>query len=123
MTMQNPPHPGEVVAEYLGSQSVADAASKLGVGQEYLSRLLDRQASIDSTMAAKLGRLFGTSADLWMGLQSAHDLNKFDSELLHATAHGLPPQIVRDIRSSLDEVISGNIQPYTFGSPPENSDE
>lgn len=121
--MHNPPHPGEVVAEYLGRQSVADAASKLGVDQEYLSRLLDRQASIDSTMAAKLAQIFGTSADLWMGLQSAYDLNKVDSELLHATAHGLPPQVVRDIRSSLDEVRSGNIQPYTFGSPPENSDE
>jgi addiction module HigA family antidote len=85
------PHPGEVLAEHLDGKSLTEAASKLGVDQEYLFRVLDRQVSIDFTLAAKLTQLFVTSPHLWKGLQSAHDLNKLDAELLHAAAHGLLP--------------------------------
>nr|MDP2191460.1 HigA family addiction module antitoxin [Rhodoferax sp.] len=71
--MQNPPHPGEVLKEYLGSLSLADAAEKIGIDQDGLSRLLAGQSRIDRVIAAKLGRAFGTSAQLWVGLQSAFD--------------------------------------------------
>ena len=43
--MYNPPHPGEVLREYLGDVSVTEAAMKLGVNRVTLSRVVtvDRQ--------------------------------------------------------------------------------
>lgn len=73
--MHNPPHPGEVLAEYLDGLSLADAAVKIGIDQDSLDRLLGGKSSIDAPMATKLGRALGTSAELWVGLQSVHDLS------------------------------------------------
>ena len=41
MPMHNPPHPGSVLREYLGSTSVTDAARHLGVTRAALSRILN----------------------------------------------------------------------------------
>lgn len=38
--MHNPPHPGEVLREYLGDRTVAEAAVKLGVNRVNLSRVV-----------------------------------------------------------------------------------
>ena len=73
-SMHNPPHPGEVLVEYLGGKSLRDAAAKIGIGQEHLARLIDGQADIDAKLSAKLARAFGTSMDLWTGLQVAFDV-------------------------------------------------
>ena len=73
--MHNPPHPGEVPAEYLEGVSLVDAAAKIGVDQDSLDRLLGGKSSIDVPMSTKLGRALGTSTELWLGLQSAHDLD------------------------------------------------
>lgn len=73
--MHMPQHPGEVLVEYLDGLSGVDAAAKIGIGHEHLSRLLDRQVSIDAKLAGKLGRALGTSAELWLGMQAAYDLS------------------------------------------------
>jgi addiction module HigA family antidote len=46
--MHNPPHPGEVIREYLGEMSVTDAARHLGVGRVTLSRVLNGKAVIST---------------------------------------------------------------------------
>lgn len=71
--MNGAPHPGEVLADYLGGLSLDAAAAKIGMGREHLSRLLDRQTSIDVKMAVKLAKTFGTSEDYWLELQSAYE--------------------------------------------------
>ena len=71
--MSHPPMPGSVLAQYLGGLGLADAAAKIGIGQEHLSNLVTGAASIDASLAAKLGRAFGTSPDLWIGMQTAFD--------------------------------------------------
>jgi addiction module HigA family antidote len=72
--MFNPPHPGELLDDYLGDVSLAEAARRLGVTRAMLSRIRHGHAAVTADMAVRLGELLGTSAELWLGMQSAHDL-------------------------------------------------
>ena len=75
MRMHNPPHPGEVIREYLGEMTVAAAAEHLGVGRVTLSRVLNGKASVSPEMAVRLASAFGTSSpEVWLGMQAQHDL-------------------------------------------------
>ena len=40
-TMHNPPHPGEILREWLGEMSVTNAAQHLGVARATLFRVLN----------------------------------------------------------------------------------
>src|SRR5438105_6939152 len=74
MAMFNPPHPGIVLKEYLGDVSVTTAADHLGVTRATLSRILNGSAGISAEMALRLSEALGTSAELWLGMQSQYDL-------------------------------------------------
>ena len=74
MRMHNPPHPGRVLREYLGTVSVTDAAKHLGVTRVALSRILNGRAGISADMALKLSDALGTSPELWIGMQTQYDL-------------------------------------------------
>jgi addiction module HigA family antidote len=72
--MHNPPHPGAVLQEWLVGVSVTQAARQLGVTRACLSCILHGHAGISADMALRLSALLGTSAELWLGMQTAHDL-------------------------------------------------
>ena len=72
--MHNPPHPGEVLREYLGNITVTEAAVKLGVNRVTLSRVVSGRSGISAEMAFRLGDAFGTSPELWAGMQMQFDL-------------------------------------------------
>ncbi len=72
--LHNPPHPGEVLREYLGSITVTEAALRLGVNRVTLSRLAARAARVSADMTYRLGAAFGTSPELWAGIQLQYDL-------------------------------------------------
>lgn len=72
--MHNPPHPGEVLREYLGDISVTEAAVKLGVNRVTLSRVVTCASGVSADMAYRLAAAFGTSPELWAGLQWQYDL-------------------------------------------------
>ena len=72
--MHNPPHPGAVLQEWLAEVSVTQAATQLGITRAYLSRVLHGHAGISADMALRLSDLLGTSAELWLGMQTAYDL-------------------------------------------------
>ena len=74
MRMFNPPHPGSVLKDYLGENSVTSAALHLGVTRAALSRILNGSAGISAEMALRLSEALGTSPELWLGMQSQHDL-------------------------------------------------
>src|SRR5215510_11607690 len=74
MRMHNPPHPGEVLRDYLGGVSITDAAKHLGVTRAALSRILNGSAGISAEMALRLSEALGTSAELWIGMQAQYDL-------------------------------------------------
>ena len=71
--MYNPPHPGEVLREYLGDVSVTEAAMKLDVNRVTLSRVTG-SSGVSADMAYRLGAAFGTSPELWAGMQLQYDL-------------------------------------------------
>ena len=72
--MHNPPHPGEVLREYLGDITVTEAAAKLGVNRVTLSRVVAGSSGVSADMAYRLGDAFGTSPELWAGMQLQYDL-------------------------------------------------
>lgn len=72
--MHNPPHPGEVLREYLGDMTVAEAAMKIGVSRVTLSRVVAGSSGVSTDMAYRLGEDFGTSPGLWTGMQLQYDL-------------------------------------------------
>lgn len=79
MAMQNPAHPGGIVRrqclEPLGL-SVTRAAQGLGVTRQALSDLVNERAGISVEMAIRLSKAFGSSAETWLAMQTAHDLWK-----------------------------------------------
>jgi addiction module HigA family antidote len=74
--MHNPPHPGEVLREYLGEVTVTSAALQLGVSRGTLQRIVSGAAGVSPDMAFRLAAAFGTSPDLWVGMQLQHDLHR-----------------------------------------------
>jgi addiction module HigA family antidote len=74
--MHNPPHPGAVIREYLGEVTVTDAAERMGVSRVTLQRVVSGAAGVSPDMAYRLGAAFGTSAEMWAGLQMQFDLDE-----------------------------------------------
>ncbi|MEY4762099.1 MAG: hypothetical protein RLZZ200_1955 [Pseudomonadota bacterium] len=73
--MHNPAHPGEVLREYLPEElGVTEAAKRLGVTRQALSALLNGRAGVSASMAVRLEAALGTSAEMWLAMQTAFDL-------------------------------------------------
>lgn len=72
--MHNPPHPGEVLREYLGDFSVTEAAVRLGINRVTLSRVVTGASGVSADMAYRFADAFGTSPELWAGMQLQYDL-------------------------------------------------
>lgn len=73
--MHNPPHPGEVLREYLPAEmSVTEVALRLGVSRQAFSKLLNGKAGVSAEMACRLAAALRTSAEFWMNLQQSFDL-------------------------------------------------
>ena len=77
MGMHNPPHPGGIIRRQclapLGV-SVTEAAAGLGVTRQALSDLVNEKADLSVEMAIRLSKAFGSSPEMWLGLQMAYDL-------------------------------------------------
>lgn len=72
--MYNPPHPGELLREYLGTMQVGVAAKHLRVARSTLSRLLNGRTSFTAPMALRLADALGTEPEVWLDLQQQYDL-------------------------------------------------
>ncbi len=70
----NPAHPGDVLRDYLGTMTVGEAASRLGIARPHLSRILNGHAGITAPMSLRLAAARGTSPDFWLRLQMQRDL-------------------------------------------------
>ena len=75
--MENPPHPGEVLAqlylEPLGMSAIT-LAKRLNVPRTRIERLVRGETSLTVDTAMRLAKFFGNSAEFWMNLQRAYDL-------------------------------------------------
>ena len=77
MEMHNPAHPGEIVREECLkplSLSVTAAADALGVTRKALSDLLNGHTGVSPDMAIRLEKVFGSTADTWLGMQMQYEL-------------------------------------------------
>ena len=54
--------------------SVAQAASEMGVSRQQLYKILAEDRAITAEMATRLGKYCGNGPELWLNMQSAHDL-------------------------------------------------
>lgn len=72
--MHNPPHPGEVLREWLDGITVTEAAERLGVTRAALSRVLNGGAGISAEMDVRLSKSLGTTLGMWYRMQANYDL-------------------------------------------------
>lgn len=77
-------HPGELLREdilpALG-RPVSDIAKLLKVSRQTLHAILREEAPVTPAMALRLGKLCGNGPELWVNLQTRHDLERLAREL------------------------------------------
>jgi len=91
-----PIHPGQVLQEVLKEAGVTvnALALSLRVPANRIGAIVKGQRGITADTALRLGRYFGTSAQIWMNLQAKYDLaatedslrNQIEREVLPRTA-------------------------------------
>ena len=83
MRMKKPPHPGRIVRqeciEPLGL-TITEAAERLGVTRQALNNLVNEKAGISPEMSIRLSKAFGSSAEVWLGLQMEYDLAQAEKD-------------------------------------------
>lgn len=79
-TMANPPHPGEMVREFLDdlSLTVTKAADALNVSRNSLTEVVLGKRAVSLDMATRLELVFGLNREMWLKMQVAHDLWHFN---------------------------------------------
>jgi addiction module HigA family antidote len=79
MKITRPPiHPGIIVAEDImpdlrKKRTIGEIARLLDVSRQHLYKILAGNASISPDFAARLGKLVGNGAGLWLRMQADYD--------------------------------------------------
>lgn len=74
---RKPTHPGTLLREVVlpaMDVSIAQAAREMGVSRQQLYMILREERAVTAEMAMRLGKYCGNGAELWLNMQSAHDL-------------------------------------------------
>lgn len=74
---RRPSHPGAILRElYLPPTGLTQGefADKIGVSRRTVSLIVNEKMPVSVDMAHRLARAFGTSVQLWLGLQHARDV-------------------------------------------------
>lgn len=73
--MFNPPHPGEVLREFLpDDMTIEEIARRLAISRVQLSRILNARSAISADMAIRIGLLTNTTPESWLTGQMKWDL-------------------------------------------------
>ena len=69
-------HPGEHLADELKELNLgaADLARQINLPTNHVREILSGQRTITADTALRLAHVFGTSAELWLNLQSLYEL-------------------------------------------------
>ena len=83
-TKLRPIHPGELLRDELQERNVSlnGLALSLRVPMNRISAIVNGKRSITAGTALRFARYFGTSAQMWMNLQTAYDLEVAEREVL-----------------------------------------
>ena len=70
-----PSHPGAVLDDFLPAtgKTKVEIATLLGVSRQHLYDILSEKKPVSPQVAARLGKMFGDGAAVWLRLQAAHD--------------------------------------------------
>ncbi|MBO6549123.1 MAG: HigA family addiction module antidote protein [Rhizobiales bacterium] len=82
-----PIHPGEILREdFLPEYNLKayGLAKALKVSRNRIERLIREEVSITADTALRLGKFFGTSAEMWLNMQRKYDLEIAEIELEQA---------------------------------------
>lgn len=76
-------HPGYYIADIIEEMDISHAefAARMGTTAKTLSQLLSGQANISNDLAKKLSVMMGTSAEIWLRLQSTYDQKLIEIQL------------------------------------------
>ncbi len=68
-------HPGELIRFFLIEEGVLaeTAAEEAGIPTHKMVDLINGSIPVTPELAQNLGKLWGTTAEMWMNLQSRHD--------------------------------------------------
>jgi antitoxin HigA-1 len=69
-------HPGEILADELEELNVTptELARQLSVPANRITQIIQGKRAVTGDTALRLGHWFGTSAQFWLNLQSAYDI-------------------------------------------------
>ena len=84
MSIDNPPHPGEILNELFLKEnglSISKTATNIGMSRQSLSELVNGKNGITAQTALRLAKAFNTSPRYWMNLQNAYDLYKAEKSV------------------------------------------
>ncbi|MEX0955660.1 MAG: HigA family addiction module antitoxin [Rhizobiaceae bacterium] len=70
-----PSHPGALLEEVIPAtgKSKTEIANLLGISRQQLYDILRERKPVSPAVAARLGKLFGDGAAIWLRMQAAHD--------------------------------------------------
>ena len=76
MPMKRPAHPGKLIKHSIEASglSLTDAAKRLGVTRQTLSRVINGRTALSPEMAVRVSKAFGSTVEHWMRMQLAYDL-------------------------------------------------
>jgi addiction module HigA family antidote len=89
----SPIHPGTVLNSVLNDAGLTAnaAALALRIPANRLTAIINGQRGISADTAMRLGRFFGTSAEMWMNLQAKYDLHKAEDEFVGRVEREVQP--------------------------------
>ena len=69
-------HPGEILADELKELAVSptELARQIRVPTNRITQIVQGKRAVTRDTALRLGHWFGTSAQFWLNLQTAHDI-------------------------------------------------
>lgn len=79
MTPKQPVHPGRILRETVLPEAgitVTEAALALGESHQTLQSILAEQLPLTAVLSLKIAKLFDSSPELWLRLQTRYDLYK-----------------------------------------------
>lgn len=76
MAMKNPVHPGKLIKHCVETSglNVTEAAERLGVTRQTLSRVTNAKTSLSTEMAIRVSKAFGSTPEHWLRMQMAYDM-------------------------------------------------
>lgn len=78
-----PSHPGDLLNEIIPAtgKSISEIADLLDVSRQHLHSIIAGRKPVSPYLAAKLGKLFGDGAAVWLRMQAAHDAWRVEREI------------------------------------------